>query len=586
MPVRLPVFTFLFLLPAVLLTVGSCVSSPVRPRDADVIVIGAGIAGLAAALEASAGGARVLVIDSNSVGGGHAVLAGGFALVGTPLQKQKGYRDDTELAIRDILTWGEDADEYWVRRYVEASRTEVHDWLVEKGVQFAMILPSAEDSVPRFHFPRGGAASAVLPMLREALGRDSIVFLWHHEASELLRDGSAIAGVVARDLRSARRLSLRAPAVVVATGGFESNDEMVRAHWPAGRALPNPLYVGSGEFATGNGIRLARAAGAALTRMDRQLVYVTGMPNPRDPSGRRGLLVQNPAAIMLDESGQRFINEAAPSKVIESLVLSRSPPTYWLVFGAAGRSQLMIRGGPWLTPSTIDAEIMGNPALVKHADSIAGLAAATGLPAQALVATIERYNGFVARGNDEDFGRFQAEQRRQPPPAVNEPPFYAIKVYPMTRKSMGGIAVDHETRVLGDAGEPIEGLFAAGEVTGVAGINGSHGGAGTFLGPSLLMGRIAGRTAAAQFARKDAGVSREYRADRPAEQAAAPIAVPDIEAGLQQESPGFWHFVQSHRLIRERGEDCFACHSPAWPPGPALTREQRLAQLDSCTRCH
>lgn len=569
---------------ALLLALGGCATQRAAPPQADIIVIGAGIAGLAAALEAADGGARVIVLDANSVGGGHAMMAGGFSLVGTPLQAKRGYHDDVELAIRDILAWGEDADPYWVRRYVEASRPEVHDWLAARGVEFVMILPSAEDSVPRFHFTRGAAVTAVLPVLRDALASERISFLFNHDVTALLRDGPAVTGVAARDLRSGRRLKLRAPAVVIATGGFESNDSLVREHWPSGHALPTPLYVGSGEFATGSGLRLATAAGAALERLDRQLVYVTGMPNPRDPTGRRGLLVQNPAAIMVDGQGRRFVNEEAPSKDIETLVLSRNPPTYWLLFDGEGRRQLMVRGGPWLDRRVIDSEIMGNPALVSRADDLASLAAATGIPADALAATVDRYNGFLRNGRDADFGRFGAQAGARLPPALATPPYYAIKLYPMTRKSMGGIAIDHDARALDAGRQPVPGLYAAGEVTGVAGINGSHGGSGTFLGPSLLLGRIAGRTAAAdlrqsghQAAGSNPGLPAPVADNRP------PEALADR---LVQVEPGFWHFTQVHRLVQERAQACSSCHDASWPTGPAQTRVQQLAQLGSCTRCH
>ncbi len=558
----------------------ACTSWPAERRDADLVVVGAGIAGLAAALEAAEGGASVIVLDSNSVGGGHAVLAGGFSLVGTPLQAARGYRDDPELAIRDILAWGEDADPWWVRRYVEGSRTEVHDWLVAKGVEFAMILPSVEDSVPRFHFPRGAAASAVLPMLREALAHERIAFAWNQEVTRLRRrSNGAIAGVEARDLRSGRRLVLRAPAVVIATGGFESNDEMVRANWPTGQAVPRPLYVGSGEFATGTGIGLATAAGAALTRMDRQLVYVTGMPNPRDPTGRRGLLVQNAAGIMVGVDGRRFVDETAASKAIESLVLSRSPPSYWLVFDTPGRAQLMIRGGPWVDARTVAGEIMNNPALVKSAASIRELAQATRLPEAALAATIARWNDAVAAGADVDFGRFGPGVAARTPAPLATPPYYAIELFPMTRKSMGGIAIDHEARALDAGGQPVPGLYAAGEVTGVAGINGSHGGSGTFLGPSLLIGRIAGRTASAAVATP--GSPPPDSPDVVATADPRPLA-----ERVAQPRPGFWHFAQVHRLVQERATACTECHDDTWPAAPAQTRTQRLAQLGSCRRCH
>lgn len=570
---------------AVLALAGCAPGQPAPPR-VDVVVVGAGMAGLAAAIEAAAGGAQVVVVDSNSVGGGHAMLASGFSLVGTPLQERMGYHDDVETAVADILAWGEDADPWWVRRYVEGSRAEVHDWLVARGVEFAMILPNPEDSVPRFHLPRGAAAGATLPVLREALGNERIGFVWNHEVTGLLREGRTVTGVRARDLRSGDEFELQAAAVVIATGGFESNDRLVREHWPAGRALPEPLYVGSGEFATGGGLKLAADAGAALVRMDRQLVYVTGMPNPRDASGRRGLLVLNPAAIMVDGSGRRFTNEAGASKDIEALVLSRSPATYWLVFDEPARAQLMIRGGPWLDGEVVEREIMANPALVSHAADLRSLAEAAGLPADALAATVERYNRFLREGRDGDFGRFGEASRGRLPPALETPPFHAIQLFPMVRKSMGGVAIDHEARVLDAEGRPIVGLYAAGEVTGIAGINGSHGGSGTFLGPSLLQGRIAGRTAAANLEPAGGAATAPAVMPQPAAAATPPGDPAALEERLASTEPGFWHFRQVHQLVLRRELACGDCHQGPWPPGPARTREQQLVQAGACSRCH
>lgn len=574
------------LLAAAMLVLAGCKPEASGPPRTDVIVIGAGMAGLAAAIEAAAGGARVTVLDSNSVGGGHAILASGFSLVGTPLQERMGYRDDVETAIADILAWGEDADPWWVRRYVEASRPEVHDWLVARGVQFAMILPNPEDSIPRFHLPRGAAAGAVLPVLREALANERISFIWNHEVSGLLHDAAGVGGIRARDLRSGGQLELHAAAVILATGGFESNDRLVREHWPAARAMPDPLYVGAGHFATGGGLQLASDAGAALVRMDRQLVYVTGMPDPRDTAGRRGLLVLNPAAIMVDGSGRRFIDEAGASKDIEALLLSRSPATHWLVFDEPARAQLMIRGGPWLDAGTIEREIMADPALVSRGEDIRSLAQAAGLPADELAATVARYNRFVREGEDADFRRFGGATTGHPPPLLDTPPFYAIQLFPMTRKSMGGIAIDHQTRVLDAAGRPIRGLYAAGEVTGIAGINGSHGGSGTFLGPSLLQGRMAGQAAAAMLAPGRGDEAPPAIGALHADDTVLSEDPSSLDGRLVSEEPGFWHFRQVHRMVVQRELACGDCHQAGWPPGPARTREQQLLQFEACTRCH
>lgn len=557
------------------------------PRDADVIVIGAGIAGVAAALEASATGASVIVLDMNSVGGGHAVKAGGLALVGTPLQAQRGYQDDVDTAVRDLLAWGEDADPDWVRRYLAASGPEVHDWLAGFGVRFAFILDTPQHSVPRFHFARGAAVNVVVPMLDEALSRPGISFRFNHEVTALLGEGGRVSGVRFHELRSGARGELRAPAVIIATGGAQGSLERVREHWDARLPAPERLYIGGGAFALGSGLELARDAGAALAGLGRQTIFTSGIPDPRDPTGRHGLLTQNPAAIWVDAGGERFINEAGPSKLADAAVLRMDPARHWLVFDAAGLAELRIRDAVWMNPETLQREVVDNPALVSRGDTLAELAAAAGLPAAALEATVARWNASVARGEDAEYGRVGAAGGDPFARAISEPPFHAIARYPLTRKSMGGIAVDAQARALDRQGQPVPGLYAAGEVTGVAGINGSHGGEGTFLGPSVWMGRLAGRAAAS-------AVSVDATAGRPAAPAATPAprhdplpaAADALPALLALEREGYWHFGEVHRTVLERAEDCASCHTAAWPAATAATAEQQRAQLASCTRCH
>ena len=365
---------------------------------------------------------------------------------------------------------------------------------------------------------------------------------------------------------------------------------MVRRTWKAELPAPPRLLIGAGEYARGSGLTLAEPFGAAVSRLDHQVTFVNGLPDPRDARGEHGLLTQNPAAIWVDATGRRFTNEAAPSKITNRAVLQLVPATHWLIFDAQGARRLTVRGAAWLSSQKIRQEILDNPALVKSAGSIAELAAAAGLPADALAGTVERFNRFVDQGMDTDFGRIAPGMTEQLPLPIRQPPFYAVQLYPMTRKSMGGLNIDHEARVLGGADQVIRGLFAAGEVTGVAGINGSYGGSGTFLGPSVLTGRGAGRSAVA-LALGDppdsapAGNAAAQTQDSSASTTAGAGAT-DLPTLLARERPGYWHFQVSHTLLLERGDNCVDCHKSQWQPGPAMTREQRLVQLDSCTRCH
>lgn len=567
-----------------------------RAADADVIVVGAGIAGLSAALEAESHGARVLVIEVNSVAGGHAVKAGGFALVDTPLQRAKGYHDSPDIAYRDFMAWGEDANPWWTRYYADNARGQVHDWLVSMGVRFTMLIDTPEDTVPRFHFAGRGAANAVVPMIRRALQRENIRFLLNTKVIELVRRDGRIAGVRTRSTRGGGEHEYRAPAVILTTGGYQNDLAMVRRTWL--KTLPQParLLRGAGEFARGSGLRLAEPFGAALVRLDHQEIFVSGLPDPRDPSGERGMLIQNPVAIWVDTTGRRFTNEAAPSKITDHASLRLVPATHWMVFDADGVKRLSFRGQAWMTPANIQKEIMQNPALVKKADNIAALAAAAGLPPDALTDTVQRFNRFIEQGNDADFGRIAPGMTEPPPPPIVKPPFYAIQLFPMTRKSMGGLAIDHEARVVGGAGQLIDGLFAAGEVTGVAGVNGSFGGSGTFLGPSVLTGRVAGRSAVALALGEDA-LKRTVEPSAPggegpstapvtASTAAQPGPPIDLAALVKEQRQGYWHFNVSHALVIERTQACVTCHKGSWQPGPATDRAQRLVQLDSCVRCH
>jgi flavocytochrome c len=560
--------------------------------DADVIVIGSGIAGLSAALEAGAAGRGVLVIDANSVGGGHAVKAGGFALVGTPLQAQKGYKDSPEIAERDLLAWGEDADPEWVQRYVQASLTEVHDWLTGFGVRWGFILDTPEHSVPRFHFANGSALNVVVPMMRSAFAKPNIEFRWNTEATSLISKNGAVRGVRVRDLRTGLESARMASAVIIATGGWQSDLAFVRREWRAGVPEPERLYAGAGYFATGSGIALGRAAGAATTRMDHQVTFTTGLPDPRDPTGTRALLSQNPGAIWVNNSGVRFVSELASTKIADATVLRQSGATHWLIFDADGLRTLRIRDAVWLGNSA-GIEPLKAAGMVRQADSITALAEVAGLPAAALNNTVERWNAAVASGNDADFGRFTTTRPDRAARELRKAPFYALQLFPLTRKSMGGLAIDASTRVLNAAGRPIRGLYAVGEVTGVAGINGSYGGEGTFLGPSVFLGRIAGRAVSdsRSAGRRDLpAVAPPATARVSADPAYRTRTITIPEASLSQlvaaARPGYWHFGVAHRIVAERALDCTACHTPDWPTEPAVSSAQRQLQLDACATCH
>lgn len=549
---------------------GSCAQAPVA-RHADVIVVGAGIAGLSAALEASDNGARVLLLDVNSVGGGHAVKAGGFALVNTALQKERGIQDSPQRAVADWNRYGEDPDPYWTNRYAEASATEVYDWLTQRGTRFSMLLPTPQDSVARFHFTRGAAVNVVVPLLRAMLYDTNIEFRWNTKVVALARSGGRINGVLTRDQRDGSEHLFRSNSVILATGGLQNNLHEVRENWSTETQLPDRLYKGAGKFATGDGYRLAQWAGAELINMDRQVTFYNGVPNPRDPTGQSALLTQNPRAIWVNSSGHRFMNENAGDKAVAKIMGDNSSPGYWMIFDAEGAKRFSMRDAPWLNRDTLRSEILQNNAVVTSANSVKQLARRTGLPEHGLRTTVETWNRMVETGEDFKYGRFNKQHSDRNAVPILKAPFYAVRTRPMTRKNLGGPAINSRAQVLDSNAKPLAGLYAAGELTGVAGINGRYGGAGTFLGPSVFTGRIAGAAAAIE-----SGSAINYRKLPAVQYADAPRPGAD----------GYWHFDVAHKLVSERGYQCTQCHSDSNPMQPASSRGVLLARLDTCTGCH
>jgi predicted oxidoreductase len=555
------------------------------PNDADVIVVGAGLAGLSAAVEIGRRGIDVLVVDMNSVAGGHTVLAGGVALVGTPVQEQAGIQDSAELAYQDWMAWTVDGDSHWTRFYAENSREMIYDWVSEMGVEFVRVVPSHGNSVPRFHFTEGRAVHLVLPIYRTTLAMPNVSFLWNTRAENLLLEDGRVSGVVVKNLRDGETHSLHATNVVLATGGFESDLDRVLENWIPDLPRPDPLLIGAAISANGAGYDMAGAAGAALMRVNRHFIYVNGLPDPRDADGKHALTAGNDHSMWVNTDGERFTNEAGYERDILVDLLNQKPTTYWMIFDETGRDAFGVRGAAWLNNNMEGHPILDNPRTAKRAQNLEQLAALTGLPAENLTRSVQRYNAIIGVGEDADFGRFS--ENDDPPVRITQPPYYAVQMYPVTRKNMGGVAIDHQARALNEGGQVIPGLYAVGELNGSVGINGKYGLDGMFLGPAILTGRIAGQSIVAGYpdrTEKPAIDSLLKESDGSNWQPAMSAA--DLESLLAESRDGYWHFEVSHRLVLERGYECTLCHSARLPFTALNDRPSRLAQTELCTNCH
>ncbi|WP_224981675.1 FAD-dependent oxidoreductase [Geomonas agri] len=477
----------------------------------DVVVVGAGIAGLSATWELAQKGFDVAVIEMQPLYGGTATMSeGALCIVGTPEQANAGIIDSPQIAFNDFMTYGSDPngpgpDVEWVRYYTNESRREIYDWLVGLDVRFEkspVLMPG--NSVPRWHKVIGKGRGLVDPIYRGCTQNSRVKFFYGHKALSLIRDKSGrISGIRTQRLKDKVAVDYLAPVVILATGGFQGNMKMVRSYWSDKQPLPEKILVGAGINATGSGHDMARAVGARLLNMQYQWNYSTGLHSPSDITGSRGLNAFSQQSIWVNRAGRRFVNESQDTKTTFPELMKQPGGTYWAVFDSAARSSFFISG--WSRES-IEEGLFNNPQssqFVKSAPTIAELAAAAGLPPQTLTETVNRWNAMITAGNDVDFGRIGC--CRTPwsnPSRIERAPFYAVQFYPLARKSMGGVSIDGSCRVLDESGGRIPGLYAAGELTGLAGVNGKASLEGTFLGASILTGRVAGRAAAAELADK------------------------------------------------------------------------------------
>jgi len=579
--------------------------SDAPPPKADLVIVGTGISGLAAALDAGRAGANVTVIDMWSVFGGHAVMSGGLVcLVDTPFQRAQNIADSPKQAIDDFLTHGQDANPDWVRLYARDSNREVYEWLDALGVGWSQLFPLMPgNSVRRQHWAKGRGIGLISPIYHECLRWTNIHFIWNTKVTSLLIEDGQVRGVRDVGLRDGLANDFRAASVVLATGGFESNLELVRQHWPA--ALPGleggaKVLLGSGINSLGSGFDIAIAGGAALTNLDHQLFYSTGLVDPRDSSGKRGLNSFNAESIWVNTQGRRFVREMigrVPDFGGSVPAVMRQPQAkYWSIFDARGRAAFFVSGSGWDDTNAVPREIFANPKMatwVRQADTIAGLSRATGLPMDALEQSVRRWNEMIAAGEDIEWQRFGRGETNRPAP-IATPPFYAIQYFPLSRKSMGGVAVDLSCRVLDRRGQPIPHLYAVGELAGVGGLNGRAALEGTMLGPGLLMGRLAARDVVAQLKSEGklpaSNLASPPPKDPPATKASDPESLRSWREVLRQlvtePRPGHLHFEKAHAVVLERNFDCAQCHRESSPL--ALTAEQldRHALIRGCAICH
>ena len=467
----------------------------------DVAIIGTGGAGLAAAIEARSAGAQVLILEqAESLGGASIISGGGCFIVGSPLQESHGIRDNPDDAFEDWVKWGQgSADEKWARFYIEHSLHDLYSWAEGLGVKWVDLKYQEGNRVMRWHRPDNNGLGITTVLINAVRSRGVTDILTSTAATKILTQNGMVCGLKAANTKSGEAVDIHSKTLVVASGGFNANLDMVLEVRSDLRRYK--IMEGAGVGATGGGHKLVREIGGYLTHMDHIWFYVYATPDYRDPKGRRGLVFRlTPGYIWVNQQGRRFHDESRSGGAAATpALMAQDPPHAWAVLDTPMTAKMEVadpyyRSGDKVRRDKVQ-ELLDNSPYIRKADSLEELARKIEVDLPAFLATVERYNRACESGleREPEFGKPLKQSKR-----FDTPPFYAIQLFPLARKNFGGIKTDLKCRVLNKYFQPIPALYAAGEVAGMAGghINGRAGLEGTMLGPSIFSGRVAGAWAA------------------------------------------------------------------------------------------
>src|SRR5690348_2042463 len=544
--------------------------------DADVIIVGGGLAGLVAAAELVEARRKIILVDQESerfLGGQAFWSFGGMFLVDSPEQRRMRIRDSYDLAWQDWMgTAAFDRNEdHWPRKWAEAyvafAAGEKRPWLRERGIRFFPVVGWAErgggnavghgNSVPRFHVTWGTGPGIIAPFIarvQEAAKQGLVTFKFRHRVDQLIQTNGAVDGVrgallapsdVERGFKSSRDIvgefELKAPAVIVASGGIGANHDLVRQNWPRRLgAAPKRMITGVPDHVDGRMLAITEAAGGTIINRDRMWHYVEGIRNWNPIWTDHAIrILPGPSSLWLDARGKRLPVPLYPGfDTLATLryIMSTGFDYSWFVlnqriiakeFALSGSEQNPdLTGKSWRkvierarkgVPGPVRAFMDKGedfiierelPALVARMNKLSGdnLLTSEGVEREIRARDRQVDNSFckdaqitAIRGARHYLG--DKLIRTAPLHKLLDPaagPLIAVRLNILTRKTLGGLQTDLDSRVLGADGSPVPGLYAAGEVAGFGG-GGVHGYSaleGTFLGGCIFSGRAAGRAAA------------------------------------------------------------------------------------------
>lgn len=443
------------------------------PQQYDVVVVGSGGAGLAAAIQACDEGARVLIVEKMSTIGGNTIKASvGMNAAETRYQKLKGIEDSKELFYQESLKGGQFKNNpVLLREFVEHAPQAV-EWLADHGIELSDITITGGMSIDRTHRPADASAVGgfLISGLVKNLNKRNIDVMLDTAVTDIRYENGAVTGVELLNDEN-EVVSVQTKSVVVATGGFSANSAMVVKYRPDLDGFVTTNHKG----ATGGGIAILEKIGADTVDMGEIQIHPTV---EQSTSYLISEAIRGGGAILVNQAGHRFFNEMETRDKVSAQIIALPEKYAYVVFDEQVR----------LKNKAADEYIARG--FVVSADSPRELAGKLDMDYHAFLATLERYNVFVDKQNDEDFGRKTA--MRHP---LNQGPFYAIRIAPGVHHTMGGVTINTDTAVLDANKDVLNGAYAAGEVVG--GIHGGNRIGGNAVADIIIFGILAGRNAAA-----------------------------------------------------------------------------------------
>ena len=440
--------------------------------ETEIVIVGAGGAGMAAAIMASQAGKDFVILEKMPYVGGNTTKAtGGMNAAETHYQKEQGIEDSVELFAADTMKGGHDLNDPELVTTLASKSAEAIDWLDTIGAELPKISFSGGASTNRIHAPADGSAvgNYLVDKFSAKLKELGVDVMLNTKATELIVEDGKVVGVKAEGTDAF--YTIKAKAVILATGGFGANLDMIASYRPDLKGTVTTNAPG----ATGDGIVMAQAVGAALVDIEQIQLHPTV---EQTTSMLITESVRGDGAILVNQKGERFTNELLTRDAVSAAELAQEGQYAYILFDQHLRDNL----------KAIEKYVTNG--LTVQADTIEELAEKLSIDPATLAKTLADWNEAVKTQNDAAFGRTTGMNAD-----LSTPPYYAIQIAPGIHHTMGGVKINTSAEVINTEGNVIPGLFAAGEVTG--GVHGGNRLGGNAVADIVIFGRIAAESAVA-----------------------------------------------------------------------------------------